>query len=74
MYVDGAWRGKGVGRALLETLIEHARTLGYHRLRLGTITEMTAAKSLYRALGFIPIERYRADEMVDTEFYEKDLG
>jgi putative acetyltransferase len=73
MYVDGAWRGKGVGRALLETLIEHARTLGYHRLRLGTITEMTAAKSLYRALGFIPIERYRADEMVDTEFYEKDL-
>jgi hypothetical protein len=35
---------------------------------------MTAAKSLYGALGFVPIERYRADEMVDTEFYERDLG
>jgi putative acetyltransferase len=73
MYVDGAWRGKGVGRALLETLIAHARSLGYHQLRLGTLTEMTAARALYASLGFVPIERYRADEMVDTEFYEKDL-
>ena len=74
MYVDGAWRGKGVGRALLEALIAHARTLGYHHLRLGTISEMTAARSLYRTLGFVPIERYRADEIVDTEFYELDLA
>ena len=74
MYVDGAWRGKGVGRALLEALIAHARTLGYHHLRLGTISEMTAARSLYRTLGFVSIERYRADEIVDTEFYELDLA
>jgi hypothetical protein len=31
---------------------------------------MSAARSLYSSLGFAPIERYRADEMVDTEFYE----
>ena len=74
MFVDRAWRGKGVGRALLETLIAHARTLGYHHLRLGTIAEMTAARSLYQTLGFLPIERYRADEIVDTEFYELELG
>lgn len=73
MYVDRAWRGKGVGRALLETLIAHARTLGYHHLRLGTLSDMSAARSLYQSLGFAPIERYRADEMVDTEFYELDL-
>lgn len=73
MYVDRAWRGKGVGRALLETLIAHARTLGYHHLRLGTLNDMSAARSLYRSLGFVPIERYRADEMVDTEFYELEL-
>ena len=73
MYVDGAWRGKGVGRALLVALIAHARTLGYHHLRLGTLSEMTAARALYASLGFAPIERYRADEMVDTEFYELSL-
>lgn len=73
MYVDREWRGRGVGRALLETLIAHARTLGYHHLRLGTIAEMTAARALYASLGFVPIERYRADEMIDTEFYELRL-
>lgn len=73
MYVDRAWRGRGVGRALLETLIAHARAIGYHHLRLGTIADMTAARSLYHSLGFVPIERYRADEMVDTEFYELTL-
>lgn len=73
MYVDSAWRGKGVGRALLETLIAHARALGYHHLRLGTLGDMSAARSLYRSLGFTPIERYRADEMVDTEFYELEI-
>jgi len=73
MYVDRAWRGKGVGRVLLETLVAHARTLGYRHLRLGTITDMTAARSLYESLGFVPIERYRKDEMVDTQFYELRL-
>ena len=73
MYVDRAWRGRGVGRALLETLIAHARTLGYHHLRLGTLGDMSAARSLYESLGFTPIERYRTDEMVDTEFYELQL-
>ena len=74
MYVDRAWRGRGVGRALLETLIAHARAIGYHNLRLGTIADMTAARSLYHSLGFVPIDRYRADEMVDTEFYELTLA
>lgn len=73
MYVLPAWRGRGVGRALLQTLIERARALGYRRLRLGTLADMTQAQALYYSLGFLPIERYRADEMVDTEFYEKDL-
>jgi putative acetyltransferase len=74
MYVAPGWRGRGVGRALLETLIHHARATGYQRLRLGTLADMAQAQALYRSLGFVPIERYREDEIVDTEFYEKDLG
>ena len=73
MYVDPQWRGHGIGRALLETLIDKARALGYGTLRLGTLDDMTAAQSLYRSLGFAPIERYRADEMIDTRFYELSL-
>jgi GNAT superfamily N-acetyltransferase len=73
MFVDSAWRGSGVGRALLERLITCARERGYRQLRLGTLTEMTVAQALYRSLGFAPIDRYRADEMIDTCFFQLDL-
>lgn len=73
MYVDPAWRGQGVGRALMETLIAGARVRRYSTLRLGTLHDMTTAIALYGALGFTPIDRYRADELIDTRFYELPL-
>ncbi len=73
MYVNSAWRGHGVGRALLEALLDGARTRGYQTLRLGTLDDMSAAQSLYQSLGFTPIERYRPDELIDTRFFELSL-
>ncbi|MEO8334909.1 MAG: GNAT family N-acetyltransferase [bacterium] len=73
MFVDAEWRGKGVGRSLLGALIQGARVRGYETLRLGTLADMDAAQSLYRSLGFMPIERYRPDELIDTQFYELSL-
>jgi ribosomal protein S18 acetylase RimI-like enzyme len=73
MYVDPDWRGRGVGRALIEALIAGARARAYPTLRLGTLHDMTAAQALYRSLGFAPIGRYRADELIDTRFYELTL-
>lgn len=73
MYVLATVRRHGVGRALMEKLMSDARHMGYERLRLGTLDDMYAAQSLYRELGFVEIPRYRADEMVDTVFFECDL-
>lgn len=73
MFVAAEWRGRGVGRALLETLIAFARSKDYDTLRLGTLHDMDAAQGLYRSVGFTPIERYRADELIDTRFYELAL-
>ena len=73
MFVDAAWRGRGVGRALLEALVAGARVRGYATLRLGTLRDMTAAQSLYHSLGFAPIARYRPDELIETTFYELPL-
>jgi GNAT superfamily N-acetyltransferase len=73
MYVDVAWRGRGVGRALMERLINEARARGYETLRLGTLDDMADAQSLYRSLGFAPISRYRPDELMDTRFFEMHL-
>lgn len=74
MFVDEAWRGRGVGRALMETVVAAARERGYATLRLGTLDDMKAAQRLYESLGFRAIERYRPDELVDTLFYELELG
>ncbi|MEO5816941.1 MAG: GNAT family N-acetyltransferase [Gemmatimonadaceae bacterium] len=74
MFVDAEWRGRGVGRRLLGTLIEGAQSRGYETLRLGTLADMDAAQALYRSLGFTPVERYRPDELIDTQFYELSLS
>jgi GNAT superfamily N-acetyltransferase len=74
MFVDPAWRGHGVGRALMETVVAGARARGYRVLRLGTLHDMDAAQGLYRSLGFVPIERYRPDELMDTRFFELVLA
>jgi putative acetyltransferase len=73
MFVLITARRHGVARALMEQLISDARRMGYASLRLGTLPEMTAAQSLYRELGFTEIARYRADELIDTVFFELDL-
>jgi GNAT superfamily N-acetyltransferase len=73
MFVESEWRGRGVGRALLVALIQGARERGYIKLRLGTLDDMLAAQALYASLGFLPVDRYRNDELIDTRFYERNL-
>ncbi|HYW10592.1 MAG TPA: GNAT family N-acetyltransferase [Longimicrobium sp.] len=73
MYVVPEARGRGMGRALLGALVDHARTLeGLHRLELGVTTTNTAARGLYVAFGFVPYgvqpDSYRAGgQSWDTE-------
>ena len=74
MYVAPAARRRGVARALMERLLADARAIGYDRVRLGTLEEMTAAQALYRLLGFLEIPPYRAEELVDTVFFECNLA
>ena len=74
MFVDAEWRGLGVGRALLLALIDGAEVRGLTTLRLGTLHDMDAALALYKSVGFAPVERYRADELIDTRFFELPLA
>jgi GNAT superfamily N-acetyltransferase len=73
MYVRPPSRGRGIARGLGQRVIAEARALGYAHLRLGTLTTMIAAQSLYASLGFEPIPPYRSVEFGDTLFYELDL-
>lgn len=55
MRTREAFRGQGVGRALLENLIRVAHNRGLARLSLetGTTVHFEAARRLYRRLGFV---------------------
>jgi RimJ/RimL family protein N-acetyltransferase len=54
MSVAKAWRGRGVGRRLLRTIIEEARGWpGFCRIELECVAWNTAAIGLYQSLGFV---------------------
>jgi GNAT superfamily N-acetyltransferase len=58
MWIRPEFRGKGIGRALAETVIDEARKIGYTRMCLDTGKFMKEAPALYRSLGFKDIEPY----------------
>lgn len=73
LYVRPEFRGAAVGRALAESVIGHAKAIGYRRIRLDTLPSMSAARSLYRSLGFREIEPYAANPIPGTTFLELAL-
>lgn len=56
LYVRPAGRGLGLGRQLVERLIDEARGAGYAEMRLDVLAEFRSAQLLYRALGFAPAD------------------
>jgi len=73
MYIRKAFRGKGLGKKLLHTSIEKAKTLGYEKMRLDTLPSMQAAIKLYENMGFVEIEAYRFNPIEGTKYFEKTL-
>lgn len=53
LSVDPVAGGRGVGSALLQAAIEHARAAGAHRVVLHTLDSMTGAHRLYERVGFV---------------------
>jgi RimJ/RimL family protein N-acetyltransferase len=72
MLVDRAWRGRGVGSALVQAAVDRARRQGLHKLCLEVFTHNTAAIALYRKCGFAEegrrVKQYRraSGELWDT--------
>lgn len=52
LYVRPAYRGHGLGRALLEWVMNEARAAGYTELAGDTMPQMREALALYRQMGF----------------------
>ncbi len=63
MYVRPEHRGNGIGRALLDAVLDHARQAGYTCARLDSARFMREAHALYRSAGFREIGPYSGSEI-----------
>lgn len=68
LYVEPGRRGRGLGRALMESVLELARERGADYIELNTEETDVAARALYESLGFRCGEGEAA-----SLYYEREL-
>ncbi len=75
LYIRPEFRGQGLGKKLVTTLIDAAREIGYRRMLLDTLPgKMDEAIALYRALGFREIAPYYHNPVAGALFMELSLS
>ncbi len=70
VYVERGWRGKGVGRALIEHLVVLARRLAYHKIVLAAFPENAQGMALYERAGFRTVGIYREQGQLDGKWVD----
>jgi phosphinothricin acetyltransferase len=80
IYVDVSEHGRGIGRALLATLIERCAELGYRQMVavIGGSDQWPSIR-LHEALGFtrtglLPAVGFKFGSWIDTVFMQRPLG
>ena len=70
VYVERASRGQGIGRQLLDRLIERARALGFHKMVLAAMAFNEAGLVLYARAGFTRVGVYREQGQLDGRWVD----
>jgi putative acetyltransferase len=74
LYVRDEYRGRSIGKLLIDKVIEEARAAGYQKMRLDTYPpKMANAVGLYKAHGFREIAPYYENPYEGVLFMELDL-
>lgn len=72
MYLDRSYRGKGLGRRLMNKIVDEAKWLGYKSIVLDSMSQYKDALRLYERTGFQNTERYNDNLFADV-FMKLDL-
>ena len=72
MWVQGDWRGAGLGSRMLRHLEELAASQGFARVVLDTNGTLSEALALYERAGYRRIDRYNDNPYAEA-FFEKQL-
>lgn len=74
LYLREDFRGLGLGKTMIEKLIDEARMIGYLKIRLDTYPpKMGKAVKLYESHGFTVIQPYYDNPNEGVLFMELDL-
>ncbi|GGC00973.1 GNAT family N-acetyltransferase [Dyadobacter sediminis] len=75
MYIRLEFQGKGIGKALMSSVIECARMLHYKIIKLDTLgTKMPAAVALYKSFGFRETVPYNYNPYDGVLYFERELS
>ena len=73
LYVRPQARGKGLGKLLVEELINFATNAGYKTMKLDTISSLKEAIKLYQSKGFLKTKPYVYNPLSDVLYFELTL-
>lgn len=73
LFVRRAFRGFGVGRALVDRTMMMARQSGYDVMLLDTLNEMETARAMYAQAGFEEIAPYYHNPLAGAHYLKAQL-
>lgn len=73
LFVRPEFRGHGYGKILVEEIIKKAHNIGYHYMRLDTLSSLKQAINLYESFGFKKIKPYCFNPLPDVICWELKL-
>lgn len=73
LYVRPQYRGLGLGRRLVEEVLETARLAGYASVLLDTLDDMATARAMYQELGFVEIPPYYYNPIAGSHYLKAEL-
>ena len=74
LWVGVEFRGLGLGRRLVEEAIAWAKRTGHEAIYLDTVpAAFPEATRIYRAMGFVQVERYNDNPLANVVFFRLGL-
>lgn len=73
IFIEESWRGKGVGRALMDDMLREVTARGIEKLSLAVYADNLRAIALYRSLGFEEEGHRRGEYRMADGSYRDDL-
>ena len=73
LFVNDQYKGQGIGKKLVELIIEEARYKNYRKMRLDTLKTMENALKIYYKNNFYEIAPYYHNPHSDAVYMEKML-